>query len=112
MKSASNKKTLKSQKPAKDNSAKPISDCQRCGTCCKKGGPAFHQADKTLIEEGVIGSKYLYTIREGELAYDNVRQCLEPVSSDVIKIKGQNDSLTCFFLMNGKAPALFMKTGP
>ncbi len=112
MKSASNKKTLKSQKPAKDNSAKPISDCQRCGTCCEKGGPAFHQADKTLIEEGVIGSKYLYTIREGELAYDNVRQCLEPVSSDVIKIKGQNDSLTCFFFNERQSACTIYENRP
>ena len=69
----------------------------RCGTCCKKGGPSFHHADKTLIESGVIESKYLYTIRKGELAYDNVKQCLEPVSSDVIKIKGKNKSQTCIF---------------
>ena len=69
----------------------------RCGTCCKKGGPTFHHADKTLIEAGVIESKYLYTIRKGEMAYDNVKQCLEPVSSDVIKIKGKNESQTCIF---------------
>ncbi|MGD2185096.1 MAG: YkgJ family cysteine cluster protein [Desulfobacterales bacterium] len=81
----------------KDHLARSISECQRCGTCCKKGGPSFHHADKALIEEGVIHSKYLYTIREGELTYDNVRQCLEPARTDIIKIKGQNDSLTCIF---------------
>jgi Fe-S-cluster containining protein len=73
----------------------PISECRRCGTCCKKGGPSFHHADKVLIEKGVIHSKYLYTIRKGEMAYDNVRQCLEPVSSDVIKLKGKGDGWTC-----------------
>jgi Fe-S-cluster containining protein len=97
MKSDPKKKALKSSKPAEADPAKPISECMRCGTCCKKGGPAFHQADKTLIDTGVIHSKYLYTIRKGELAYDNVKQCLEPVSSDVIKIKGKNKSLTCIF---------------
>ena len=97
MKSAPKKKVLKSRKPAEAQPAKPISECKRCGTCCKKGGPAFHHADKILIEEGLIHSKYLYTIRKGEWAYDNIKQCLEPVSSDVIKIKGKNKSLTCIF---------------
>jgi Fe-S-cluster containining protein len=97
MKSVPKKKALSSIKPAEVKAAKPESECRRCGTCCKKGGPAFHHADKALIEAGVIQSKYLYTIREGEWAYDNVKQCLEPVSSDVIKIKGKNRSLTCIF---------------
>ena len=97
MKSGSTKKTGKSKKGVPARPGKPISECQRCGTCCQKGGPAFHQADKHLIEAGVIHSKYLFTIREGELAYDNVRQCLEPARTDIIKIKKQKDSLTCIF---------------
>jgi Fe-S-cluster containining protein len=80
-----------------DGQGKPISECRRCGTCCRKGGPSFHRADKALIEKGVIHSKYLYTIRKGELAYDNVRQCLEPVRSDVIKLKGKGKSWACIF---------------
>ena len=48
-----------------------------------------------MIDRGVIHSKYLYTIRKGEMAYDNVRQCLEPVSSDVIKLKGKGQNWTC-----------------
>ena len=80
---------------AEDGTEKPISECRRCGTCCKKGGPSFHQEDKALIEKGVIHSKYLYTIRKGEMAYDNVRQCLETVGSDVIKLKGKGESWTC-----------------
>jgi len=97
MKSSVKKTASKSNTPAGGNPANPISACMRCGTCCKKGGPSFHLADKTLIEDGIIHSKYLYTVREGELAYDNVRQCLEPVSTDVIKIKGKNKSQTCIF---------------
>ena len=77
--------------------AKPISECRRCGTCCQKGGPSFHREDITLIEKGLIPSKCLYTIRKGEMAYDNVRHRLEPVKSDVIKIKGKNDTWTCMF---------------
>lgn len=69
----------------------------RCGTCCEKGGPGLHREDRMLIEKGGIPSKYLYTIRAGEYAYDNVKGCLAPVASDIIKIKGQEGSWSCIF---------------
>jgi Fe-S-cluster containining protein len=74
-----------------------INACIRCAICCTKGGPSFHHADKHLIERGVIHSRYLYTLRQGELAYDNVKGCLVPVDSDIIKIKGQPGSWMCHF---------------
>jgi Fe-S-cluster containining protein len=97
MNSVSQNNNEESNATAEAGKEKPISECRRCGTCCKKGGPSFHRADKALIEKGVIRAKYLYTIRQGEMAYDNVRQCLEPVSSDVIKLKGKADGWTCIF---------------
>ena len=112
MKSTSTKKTVKSKKPAQARPEKPISECQRCGTCCKKGGPAFHHADKRLIEDGVIHSKYLFTIREGELAYDNVRQCLEPARTDIIKIKKQKDSLACIFFNEKESACTIYENRP
>jgi Fe-S-cluster containining protein len=112
MKSASTKKNLKSKKPTETRPGKPISECQRCGTCCKKGGPAFHRADKTLIDDGVIHSKYLFTIREGELAFDNVRQCLEPVRADIIKIKKQKDNLTCIFFNEQQSACTIYENRP
>jgi Fe-S-cluster containining protein len=71
--------------------------CARCGTCCEKGGPGFHRDDRALIEKGGIPSKYLYTIRRGEIARDNVQGCLGPVDSDIIKIKGREDTWSCVF---------------
>jgi Fe-S-cluster containining protein len=97
MNSISPQKKRKPKAAAKAGEKKPISECRRCGNCCRKGGPSFHYADKDLIEKGVIHSKYLYTIRKGEIAYDNIRQCLEPVSSDIIKLKGKGDGWTCVF---------------
>ncbi len=72
-------------------------DCRRCGTCCKKGGPSFHHEDKNLIEEGSILLKYLYTIRKGETVYDNVKGTLQITDSDIIKIKNQKGSSSCIF---------------
>ena len=50
-----------------------------------------------LIDKGVIPSRYLYTIREGELARDNVKGHLMPVDSDIIKIKGKKGGWMCVY---------------
>jgi Fe-S-cluster containining protein len=70
-------------------------ECIRCGICCKKGGPSFHLEDKPLIENGIIPSKNIYTIRKGERSYDNVKECFLPASSDILKLKGQKGSWMC-----------------
>ena len=84
-----NPKTLKPQAP--------VPQCLRCGTCCEKGGPGLHQEDRELIDKGLIPSRCLFTIRQGEYAYDNVNELLMPVASDIIKIKGKEDTWTCIF---------------
>ena len=93
-----NKKKRKERNhPAAPVPGTTISECIRCGTCCEKGGPGFHIEDRMLIDKGVIPSRYLYTIRKGELAHDNVKGCLKPVDSDIIKIKGKKDTWVCIF---------------
>jgi Fe-S-cluster containining protein len=72
-------------------------ECIRCGTCCKKGGPSFHIEDRSLLEKGIIPSKYIYTIRKGERFYDNVKKCFLPAATDILKIKGQKGLWTCVF---------------
>lgn len=71
--------------------------CQRCGTCCRKGGPAFHLSDRPLIENGIIPLRHLLTIRKGERVNDPVRGVVEPVAAELIKIKGAHDTWTCTF---------------
>ncbi|MBT8367361.1 MAG: YkgJ family cysteine cluster protein, partial [Deltaproteobacteria bacterium] len=83
--------------PPKSSSGSPTKGCTRCGTCCQKGGPSFHQEDRMLIDKGVIPARCLFTIRRGESAYDNVKGCLMPVDSDIIKIKGKEGTWTCIF---------------
>lgn len=72
-------------------------NCRRCGTCCEKGGPAFHREDRCLVESGQIPARCLFTIRRGELARDNVHGTLVPMTGDVIKIRGQDGRWTCLF---------------
>lgn len=75
------------------------SSCVRCGTCCREGGPALHVEDRELVEQGVIHTRHLYTIRKGEFARDPVRGELVRVDGDVIKIKGRDaSSWVCRFL--------------
>jgi Fe-S-cluster containining protein len=72
-------------------------ECQRCGTCCKAGGPALHLEDMELVQSGKIPLKDLYTIRAGELARDNVKGTLAPVAAELIKIKGIGRTWTCWY---------------
>ena len=74
-----------------------LTECKRCGTCCKKGSPSFHIEDRALIEDGFIPAKYLYTIREGEPVRDNISERIVYAPSDIIKIKGQKNGWTCFY---------------
>jgi Fe-S-cluster containining protein len=72
-------------------------NCERCGTCCEKGGPALHREDRHLVDAGLIAANCLFTIRRGELARDNVKEALVPMAEEVIKIKGQDGRWTCLF---------------
>ena len=76
--------------------------CIQCGTCCRKGGPALHKQDAHLIKSGKILCKSLVTIREGEPAFDNVRNRVVSTVSDIIKIRSKNHSRSCIFLDDKK----------
>jgi Fe-S-cluster containining protein len=49
------------------------------------------------VTKGAIHTRYLYTLRKGELALDNVRGRLAPVADEIIKIKGRATGWTCIF---------------
>jgi Fe-S-cluster containining protein len=72
-------------------------ECKCCGTCCRAGGPGLHLEDRALVQSGKIPLKDLYTIRKGELARDNVKGTLQPVTAELIKIKGVGRIWTCCY---------------
>ncbi|MFO7665639.1 MAG: YkgJ family cysteine cluster protein [Desulfobacterales bacterium] len=82
-------------------------ECKRCGTCCRKGGPSFHFEDKDLIEDGHIPAKHLYTIRKGEPVRDNICEKIVYAPSDIIKIKGQKNSWTCYYYEDEKKCGIY-----
>lgn len=83
--------------------------CRRCGTCCRKGGPALHLEDMDLVESGKIPLACLYTIRQGEPVYDNVTGSLETADSDIIRIRGcaEGDQTCLFFNPDGNACGIY-----
>jgi len=71
--------------------------CKRCGTCCEKGGPALHTKDLPLIEKGFLSFEKIITIRKGELAHDPVSNSIEPLKTELLKIRGIKNSWSCIF---------------
>jgi Fe-S-cluster containining protein len=65
--------------------------------------------DGHLLRSGKIPSKYLYTIREGELLFDKDQKKMVPVSSDNIKIKINEETMECLFLNETKECDIYSK---
>lgn len=58
----------------------------------------MHMEDRTLVDEGRIPARCLFTLRQGEMVRENVKGILAPLSTEIIKIKGYAGSWTCQFL--------------
>lgn len=74
--------------------------CQRCGECCRKGGPALHQEDLPLVQSGALPLEQLMTLRKGEPAYDQPAKKVLPLEQELVKIKGRGtakDRWTCVY---------------
>lgn len=71
--------------------------CERCGECCIMGSPTLHLSDLKLFEDNVITLNDVYSIRKGELVYDNVGEELDFLKEEMIKIKELPASKTCIF---------------
>lgn len=72
--------------------------CKRCGTCCRKGGPALHVQDLALLKgDHGIDLTDLVTLRKGEMAYDQPLSAVVPLDEEIIKIKGTDGEWICSF---------------
>lgn len=76
---------------------KQQTECLRCGTCCQKGGPALHGADLELVRSGRLPLHDLVTIRRGELAYTPLSGRIEPVTQELVKIRGTGEAWCCCY---------------
>lgn len=71
--------------------------CNRCGNCCKQGGPALHKSDLDLVHKGVIPLSSLITIRKGELIQNPVAGDIQPAKVELVKIVGTGRQWDCCF---------------
>lgn len=71
--------------------------CIRCGTCCTKGSPTLMKEDLKLFNHDVVKPQHVVTIREGEMAYFNRTEKIEPVQTEMIKIREFPGTTTCIF---------------
>ena len=78
-------------------------ECDRCGTCCAKGGPALHFVDLPLLQNKRLNLEQLITIRKREPVFSLASENPEPAKSEIIKIKGKGNEWTCFFYESKKA---------
>lgn len=82
--------------------------CRRCGDCCRNGGPALHNDDMPLIQDGTIPLTAIVTLRPGERAYDQPAQDIRPLGEEILKIKGRDGSWTCrFYSPEGRACGMY-----
>ena len=72
-------------------------ECYRCGVCCQKGGPALHGQDLALVRSGHLPIEDLITIRCGELAHNPLTGRIEPVSEELVKIRGSGQEWCCCY---------------
>jgi Fe-S-cluster containining protein len=85
--------------------------CERCGTCCRKGGPALHYADRDLVG-AVLAYGDLMTLRMGEVARDPVQGNLGPLEQEVIMIKPGSPERTCRFFQDADASCAIYESRP
>lgn len=91
------KKTGKKQKEIHSSPSTNTIHCIRCGTCCRKGGPALHMKDKKILLAGHIRRERLITLRKGELAFSPLSGRLEPIQKELVKIAGKGKGWACCF---------------
>ncbi|MEW6585589.1 MAG: YkgJ family cysteine cluster protein [Nitrospirota bacterium] len=80
-----------------------ISQCRRCGTCCRKGGPILHREDRKILFEGFVGHQHLMTIRKGERAFNPVTEKVGAVPIELVRVMGKGTGRTCFFFDEERA---------
>lgn len=73
-------------------------ECDKCGTCCEKGGPALHIQDRDLLTSGIIGFADMVAIRPGEMVLQLDSGKPETTEVELIKLQGREGQWCCRFL--------------
>ena len=93
-----------------ENSTK--TECDRCGTCCIKGGPALHHEDGILLRLKFLKREQLVTIRKGEPVLSLSSRAPVPAENEIVKIKGSNIEWSCLFFRETEASCAIYEHRP
>jgi Fe-S-cluster containining protein len=75
--------------------------CIRCGTCCTEGSPTLIGDDLSLFTRDIVKPEHVFTIRQGELVYDNRTQQAAPAQHEAVKIRELLEKKACIFYEEG-----------
>ena len=81
--------------------------CNRCGNCCRQGGPALHKRDLDLVREGKIQLRSLITIRKGELTENPLAGGIQPAGVELVKIVGTGRQWNCCYYDEQKGCSIY-----
>ncbi|KJU81794.1 protein belonging to Uncharacterized protein family UPF0153 [Candidatus Magnetobacterium bavaricum] len=83
-------------------------ECIRRGQCCMRGSATLHIADADLIIDATVKYSDLFTIREGELVYNNLDDEFVTIDYELIKINEKPGSRTCsLFVEEGSVCTIY-----
>ena len=95
------------------NDENETATCRRCGTCCRKGGPALHVQDLPLFQgEGALDLSLIVTLRPGEWALDQPRGRVLPLAAEVLKLCGDASGQGCALLDQATSACTLYKRRP
>ncbi len=80
--------------------AEDLRVCLRCGQCCLNSSPSLQIKDLFLVRDGRLKWSSLYTLRKGELVWDNVAGVYRKINKELIKIR-EAENGGCIFYNHG-----------
>jgi Fe-S-cluster containining protein len=72
-------------------------ECVRCGECCLRSSPSLQVQDIPRVMEGPIRRSDLYTLRAGELVWDNIQGRLTRTQGEIVKVRERKGTGACIF---------------
>lgn len=80
--------------------------CKRCGRCCRTTPPSLLKEDMELVKSSIDYSE-LYTIREGEIVWDNIEDKIIVSPYELIKIRENAEGECIFYSHQDKSCTIY-----
>jgi len=81
--------------------------CIRCGECCLKSSPTLHGSDLELVITGAINPRNLYTIRRGEMVFNNIEEKMQINDTEMIKVREKDEGECIYYDESAKGCGIY-----